>query len=482
MSLGKNYIYNLLFQFTVLLFPIISIPYASRVLGPKELGVFAYTNSILQYFLVFAILGISIYGQKEVSKIKNDKVKLSKTFFEIFVLNSICSLIVFVLFFGYIYFFAEFKNIFLIQSFILLSSALDISWFYQGLEKFQINLYRNVVAKSTSLFLLFCFVKNEHDLWIYTALYVGSIILGNLYMWFGIKKYISFIPFKNLFLKKHFNGTIKLFYIFFLGIIGVNVTKTLIGSMISMSELGKYDIIFKIITITLIFSTNIGTVILPRMAYLFSIDNRTEIQSFLKKSVNISSFISLGIMFGLVAVSKNLIFLYLGTKFKDAYILLYILAPMIFINTMSNVFSMQYMIPTNQEKKSTISLFAGITIGISSLFILTPIFSTNGACLSMIISEITILIFHIIQLRNELNFKMLFKETLPNLISGICMFLVVYMLNWMPIAIIPKIIIQVFIGIIVYFSINFSVGNSVLFEFFKSILTNILCRTKFKIN
>ena len=118
MSLGKNYIYNLLFQFTVLLFPVISIPYASRILGPKELGTFAYTNSILQYFLVFAILGISIYGQKEISKIKNDRVQLSKTFLEIFYLNVLCSILIFILFLVYIYFFALYKNIFFIPNHI----------------------------------------------------------------------------------------------------------------------------------------------------------------------------------------------------------------------------------------------------------------------------------------------------------------------------------------------------------------------------
>ena len=249
MSLGKNYIFNLLFQFTVLLFPIISIPYATRILGPKELGTFAYTNSILQYFLVFATLGISIYGQKEIAKIRDDRNKLSKTFLEIFLLNSTCSLIVFVIIIGYIYFFAQYKNLFLIQSIILLLSSLDISWFYQGMEKFKINLYRNIAAKSFSLLFLFLFVKTENDLWIYTTLYVGSIIIGNIYMWFGINKYITFSSHIKLSIKKHLSGSIKLFYIFFLGIVSINVSKTVIGSMISMVYLGKYDIIYKIITI-----------------------------------------------------------------------------------------------------------------------------------------------------------------------------------------------------------------------------------------
>jgi O-antigen/teichoic acid export membrane protein len=467
MSLGKNYIYNLLFQFTVLLFPIISIPYATRILGPKELGTFAYTNSILQYFLVFAILGISIYGQKEISKIKNDRALLSKTFFGVLSLNILCSLTVFILLLGYIFFFAQYKSIFLIQSLILLCSALDISWFYQGLEKFHINLYRNVVAKTTSILLLFLFVKKEEDLWIYTALYVGSIIVGNVYMWFGIKKYITFIPLINLSLKKHFNGSVKLFYILCLGIISINLSKTVVGSMISMSELGKYDIIYKLITITLIFSTNIGTVLLPRMAYLFSINDQNAIQSFLKKSINISSFISIGIMFGLIAISKNLIALYLGSKFEDAYLLLYILAPMIFLNTLSNVFSMQYMIPTNQEKKYTISLIVGLIVGIFSLFILTSFFSTFGACMSVIIGEITILFCHMIQLKNDLNIKLLLKETIPNLISGVGMFIVVLLFNLLPIAVIPKIIVQMCCGLGVYILINFFLGNRTLTDFVK---------------
>ena len=473
MSLGKNYIFNLLFQFTVLLFPIISIPYATRILGPKELGTFAYTNSILQYFLVFATLGISIYGQKEIAKIRDDRNKLSKTFLEIFLLNSTCSLIVFVIIIGYIYFFAQYKNLFLIQSIILLLSSLDISWFYQGMEKFKINLYRNIAAKSFSLLFLFLFVKTENDLWIYTTLYVGSIIIGNIYMWFGINKYITFSSHIKLSIKKHLSGSIKLFYIFFLGIVSINVSKTVIGSMISMVDLGKYDIIYKIITITLVLSTNIGTVLLPRMAYLFSVNNQTEIQNYLKKSINISTFLSFGIMFGLIAVSKNLITLYLGSKFQDAYILLYILSPMIAINTLSNVFSMQYLIPTNQEKKYTFSLIGGLIAGIMSLFILTPIFSTYGACMSVVISELTILSLHIFQLRKDLDTKNLLREILPNMFSAVGMFIIILAINWIPIAIIPKIIIQIGIGIIVYLSFNYAIGNTILFSFFKNVVTKI---------
>ncbi|MEI7501781.1 MAG: polysaccharide biosynthesis C-terminal domain-containing protein, partial [Paludibacter sp.] len=418
-------------------------------------------------------LGISIYGQKEIAKIRDDRNKLSKTFLEIFLLNSTCSLIVFVIIIGYIYFFAQYKNLFLIQSIILLLSSLDISWFYQGMEKFKINLYRNIAAKSFSLLFLFLFVKTENDLWIYTTLYVGSIIIGNIYMWFGINKYITFSSHIKLSIKKHLSGSIKLFYIFFLGIVSINVSKTVIGSMISMVDLGKYDIIYKIITITLVLSTNIGTVLLPRMAYLFSVNNQTEIQNYLKKSINISTFLSFGIMFGLIAVSKNLITLYLGSKFQDAYILLYILSPMIAINTLSNVFSMQYLIPTNQEKKYTFSLIGGLIAGIMSLFILTPIFSTYGACMSVVISELTILSLHIFQLRKDLDTKNLLREILPNMFSAVGMFIIILAINWIPIAIIPKIIIQIGIGIIVYLSFNYAIGNTILFSFFKNVVTKI---------
>ena len=73
MSTRKNLSYNLINQITAVLFPFITVPYVSRVLGVENIGIIGFSNAFTGYFTVLAALGVSIYGSREIAKYKNDK-------------------------------------------------------------------------------------------------------------------------------------------------------------------------------------------------------------------------------------------------------------------------------------------------------------------------------------------------------------------------------------------------------------------------
>ena len=66
-SIKKNYLYNLIYQVLILVLPILTTPYISRVLGPENVGIYSYTISIVTYFSLFGSLGVSLYGQREIA-------------------------------------------------------------------------------------------------------------------------------------------------------------------------------------------------------------------------------------------------------------------------------------------------------------------------------------------------------------------------------------------------------------------------------
>ena len=88
-SIKKNYLYNLLYQILILILPIITTPYISRNLGAENIGIYSFTISIVTYFILFGSLGVSLYGQREIAYIRENKVKLQRTFFEIVVFRFI---------------------------------------------------------------------------------------------------------------------------------------------------------------------------------------------------------------------------------------------------------------------------------------------------------------------------------------------------------------------------------------------------------
>ena len=180
-SIKKNYIYNLLYQVLAIIIPIITIPYVSRVLGARNIGIYGYTLSISAYFILFGSLGVALYGQREIAYVQNDKKKYSKKFWEIFLLKLLTMTIATIIFyFAFVKFSNNYNIYFKILLLELIGTALDISWFFQGLEEFGKTVSRNLIVKIASLICIFLFVKTKNDLYIYFIIYALSIILGNL--------------------------------------------------------------------------------------------------------------------------------------------------------------------------------------------------------------------------------------------------------------------------------------------------------------
>ena len=144
-----NYIYNMSYQVLSFLTPIITAPILTRTLGSENIGIYDYTYSIVNWFIIFGMLGVTLYGNKEVAKASTKgRDEVSKTFSQIFTMQMTMVFISFALFllvFGLTNF--EYKNIYLIQGILIFASAFEISWLYVGLENFKKVAIRNILIK-----------------------------------------------------------------------------------------------------------------------------------------------------------------------------------------------------------------------------------------------------------------------------------------------------------------------------------------------
>lgn len=164
-SVKKNFIYNVVYQILLVILPLITAPYIARTLGATAVGIYSYTNSIAYYFILFAMLGISNYGNISIASVRDNKEKLNKTFSTIYQLQFILFILAIVIYCIYSIFFVSENNlIFILQIFYVASGLLDISWLFFGLEQFKLTVFRNVVIKVITLVAMFLFVKNPDDL------------------------------------------------------------------------------------------------------------------------------------------------------------------------------------------------------------------------------------------------------------------------------------------------------------------------------
>ena len=179
-SIIKNYIYNLTYQILILILPLLTTPYVSRVLGAENVGIYSYTASIVSYFILFGSLGISMYGQREIAYVRDNIKKRTKIFIEINVIKIVTmtiSTIVFIVSFGIGQQYSIYYRILILE---LIASTLDISWFFQGLEEFKKTITRNTIVKLISVMCIFLFIKNTNDLGLYILIYALSNLFGNV--------------------------------------------------------------------------------------------------------------------------------------------------------------------------------------------------------------------------------------------------------------------------------------------------------------
>lgn len=429
MSVIKNYLYNAFYQIFNLLVPLVTTPYLARVLGPSGVGINAYTSSIIQYFIIIGCIGTNIYGNRKIAFVRNDKYKLSQTFYEIFILRFIILMLSYFAFFIYLNFTDEFHIYYLAQSLAIIGTMFDISWFFMGIEKFSITVFRNIIVRIITLLCIFIFVKNYNDLLSYILIISLSTFFGNITMFTSLKKYINLPNFRDMHIFFHLWPSFLLFIPEVATQIYLVLNKTMLGIFVSVQASGFYDQSDKIIKMVLAVVTATGTVMLPHVANSFANGEVKKTKEYLYNSFSLVNAFSIPMMFGVIAISSKLVPLFFTKSFMIVSPLMMVESIVIFMIGISNVIGVQYLLPTNQTHKYTKSVILGSVANIILNIPLIFIFNVMGAVIATVISEIIVTIYQLYSIKNEIKYKLLFKDTYKYLLSGFIMFIVVYYLN-----------------------------------------------------
>lgn len=209
MKILKNYAYNFSYQLLVIILPILTTPYVTRIFSSEDLGTYGYFNSIVTYFILLATLGVANYGTKEVSA---NRKNIQLTFWGIYSLQVVAAFISIVLYLLLCWSVPSMQNpVAYILGLSLLSKGLDISWLFQGLEDFRKITIRNITVKLLGVLSIFLFVKTPSDLYLYVFLLTGFELLGQLSMWLPAKEFIGKPHFDVVHAKEHLKPVILLF-------------------------------------------------------------------------------------------------------------------------------------------------------------------------------------------------------------------------------------------------------------------------------
>lgn len=424
-SVKKNYLYSVSYQILSIIVPLITTPYLSRTLGAEKVGIYAYTNSIVQYFALIAMLGILDYGNRTIASLRT-KEERSVLFEEIYLLQLTTSIIALFLYIFYcISRLAIYKSITIIQGLVLLASLLDINWFFFGIEKFRLTVTRNVVLKIISLIFIFLFVRNENDLWKYVLITVGSIVISNCILWFYLKKEVTFTKVEYNVIWKHFKPCLILMLPLLSRSIFVYLDKTMLGIMSGMTETGYYEYSEKIILAATSVLTPLGTVMLPRISSLLSEGKEAVAQRYTSLSMDFVVGLGVAFTFGIMAVSNALVSIFLGSEYLGCEKIVNIMSITIVLVGWTNVIRTQYILPYKKDKVYMIAVFGGAVVDFLINVLLIPTMGAMGASIGWVVAEIVITLTQSIYSARKLPIVLYLRNEIGFVINAVIMYQVV---------------------------------------------------------
>lgn len=470
-SIKKNYFYNLFYQLLLIITPIITVPYLSRVLGPEGIGIHSYTHSIVQYFILFGTLGLSLYGQREIATYRDDKFKRSVIFWELFTIKFFTVAISLFLYFIFsIFFFINYKVYFFIFSLEILSCIFDVTWFYQGLEDFKFITIRNVIFRIIPIVFIFIFVKDKYDLPIYITISVVCNFLGNISLLPKLKKDVQIVKYIDLSFTKHFKGIVLIF----LPQIAIQVytvlDKTMIGIITNdIVQNGYYEQSTKIIKMVLTIITSMGTVIIPRIAFYNGKKEKSKTNKLLENVFSFVCFLAFPMCLGLIGIADSFVPIFFGNNFLNSVSILKVLSLLFLAIGFNNVIGMQYLIPTHKENIFTFTVCIGAGTNLICNLFLIPKYGALGAAVGSVIAESVITFLQIIMTRKTFNYTKIFLNNWKFIFSSLIMFIIIKLITKNNVIGLYNLIFIVILSIIIYLSCLILLKEKMIISIIKKI-------------
>ena len=394
MKIKTNFIYSSILTLSNFIFPFMTFPYISRVLGVNNVGIYNWVGGIIQYFILLSMMGIGIVGIREVAKNRNNPKELSKTFSSLLILSlftTIISLLILFVLMLVIPKFASYKDMFYIGAANIFINLFLVEWFFKGIENFKYITIRSVIVKSIYVITVFVFVRNRADYVTYYFLTVAAVVLNAVLNWIYCRKFVHF-TFENFSLKPFlkpflilgiyilFNSMYSTFNVAYLGFVGGN------------KEVGYYTTATKLYGILLAFFSAFTGVMLPRMSALVAENNYSEINRLIGKSFDILYTFCFPVIIFLMFFTPQVIGIIAGAGYEGSILPMRIVTPLMIIIGTEEILIIQLLMPLNKDKAIFINSIIGAVIGIALAVILVTKFHSIGSSIVWVCSELSILI------------------------------------------------------------------------------------------
>lgn len=457
-SVKVNYILNLINTGTQMLFPLITFPYVCRVIEADGIGQINFFQSIISYISLFTCLGIPMYAIREIARDRSDVVQMNRTAMEILLLHSMLTLVGYAIVAILCLTVPQIQvniPLFLILSLTIFFTAIGCEWFYQGIEDFKYITIRGLIIKTVSVVLLFIFVKSKTDLLYYGCYTVFGVLGGNIFNFFRLRKYIhrENIIFSELHIKRHIKPVLKVFSFSVVTSIYLQLNTVLLGFLKNALAVGYFAAATKVMQMLLKMSACLGSVMMPRASHLIAENKEAEFNRLIQKSYDFTLAIALPMTIGLIFCAPSLITALCGVRFEHSILPSQIIAPIILMVAISNIFGIQVLFPKGKINIVTLCCGIGAVADLILNLCLIPFFSYIGTSIAYLGAEVATTVSMYFIGRKYIPIIYFKKSHLTYALGCIVMALALYGISLLQLPTLTILLLQGCCGVLAYFII-----------------------------
>lgn len=406
-SVKRNIAYKGVLTFSKYVIGFITFPYITRILGPSNWGLVNFALNTIDYFLLFATMGIATIGTREIAETNENPLSQGKAFSQILGLNLFFTVLTLAAYFCIIVSVPQFRkceNLLFIGSAKILFTAFAVEWFFTGIENFRYITFRSLLINVVYVISVFVLVRKSTDYVLYFALTIGAVVINAAINFIYARKFVI-IKLHELASLKYLKQNLKLGIYAIMTSMYITFNVMYLGMVSSNEEVGYYSTSVKLYFVAVNLFGAYTSVLMPRMSSLLSTHDIASMQSYLDKSFRLVFLTAIPIISIAIPFASTIIELLAGDGYFQAVIPMQILMPALVFVWLSQVIALQGLVPL---KADIILLHASMIGGILAVFlnvILTPKLGAVGSAITLLSCEIIVTFYYIVSVTRKQLFK-----------------------------------------------------------------------------
>jgi putative LPS biosynthesis related flippase len=388
-SIKKNFAYKSVLTLSTYLINFITFPYVARVLGVERIGLVNFVDNTVNYFLLFATMGVGLLGVREIAAVKEDKKRRDQVYSSMLALNLLFTLVslgIYLLCISTIPKLCQYDELFYIGTAKILFTVFLVEWFFTGVENFRYITLRSILIKVLYIISVFLFVRDTSDYRLYFILTVGVVVLNALINQLYIRKFVR-VRWNNIQLFKYLKQNVTLGIYTLMTSMYLTFNVMYLGLVSNNTEVGYYTTAFKLYSVILGFFTAFTNVMLPRMSSLLANGEKDRFQELVNRSFSVMATCCIPLILCNMILAPQIIYILSGPGYEGAILPMRIIMPAAFAVGMAQVLAIQVLMPMKKDKVLLVASIIGAVVSLLINLLVVPSVASVGSAIVLVCSE-----------------------------------------------------------------------------------------------